>query len=185
MSHRHFCDYAGHYWVCEGTTLRPIAGETEPSPCMCLDHDVPTSMEDGDHSQCTVELIACPEHRDEQLREISKIEEEIDRRNAEFGLQQKWDKMQAMPDCPKKDALIDEILTFMFGTPKPDKGETHCDCGCADADPSKVVGWCWHCSHEYVEYSPEIQDRHFAYHCPGPPEKLKQAALASLAQRKK
>jgi hypothetical protein len=25
-------------------------------------------MEDGDHSQCTVELLACSEHRDEQLR---------------------------------------------------------------------------------------------------------------------
>jgi hypothetical protein len=25
-------------------------------------------MEDGDHSQCTVELLACPEHCDEQLR---------------------------------------------------------------------------------------------------------------------
>jgi hypothetical protein len=25
-------------------------------------------MEGGDHSQCTVELLACPEHRDEELR---------------------------------------------------------------------------------------------------------------------
>jgi hypothetical protein len=27
-------------------------------------------MEDGDHSHCTVELLACPEHRDEELRAI-------------------------------------------------------------------------------------------------------------------
>jgi hypothetical protein len=35
----------------------------------------------------------------------------------------------------------------------------------------------------YAEYSPEIQDRHFAYHCPGAPEKLKQTSLARLAKR--
>jgi hypothetical protein len=32
-------------------------------------------MEDGDHSKCAVELLACPEHRDEQLR---KMQEAID-----------------------------------------------------------------------------------------------------------
>jgi hypothetical protein len=31
-----------------------------------MDHGVP--MEQGDHSECTVELLACPEHCDEQLR---------------------------------------------------------------------------------------------------------------------
>jgi hypothetical protein len=36
----------------------------------------------------------------------------------------------------------------------------------------------------YVEYRPEIQDRHFAFHCPGAPEKLKQASLAGLAKRR-
>ncbi len=68
MSHRHFCDHAGHFWDCNGTALRSLAGDTEPSVCTCSDHQV--SMEDGDHSQCTVELLACPEHRDEQLREM-------------------------------------------------------------------------------------------------------------------
>ena len=28
------------------------------------------SMEDGDHSMCSIELLACPEHREEQLREM-------------------------------------------------------------------------------------------------------------------
>ena len=60
----------------------------------------------------------------------------------------------------------------------------HCQCGCADADPGKVVGWCWHCDHVYVEYSPATEDRLFAYDCPGAPEKLKQAALARLAKRR-
>jgi hypothetical protein len=27
-------------------------------------------MDDGDHSQCAVELLACPEHRDEQIRDM-------------------------------------------------------------------------------------------------------------------
>jgi hypothetical protein len=66
MSHKHFCDHAGHEWECEGKALRPLAGEPEPSVCICIDHQVP--MEDGDHSHCTVELFACPEHRDERLR---------------------------------------------------------------------------------------------------------------------
>jgi hypothetical protein len=69
MSHRHFCDFAGHYWECEGTALRHFAGE--PTPCMCIKHQV--SMEEGDHSQCPVELLACPEHRDEQFKKVNEF----------------------------------------------------------------------------------------------------------------
>jgi hypothetical protein len=64
MSHRHFCDAAGHDWYYDGKALRPDAGGTEPSVCMCLPHHLP--MEEGGHSSCPVELLACPEHRDEQ-----------------------------------------------------------------------------------------------------------------------
>ncbi len=71
MSHHHFCDVAGHEWECEGTALRPLAGDTEPSICMCLTHGVP--MEDGDHSECSIELLACPEHREEQLRKMAEM----------------------------------------------------------------------------------------------------------------
>jgi len=66
MSHRHFCDYAGHSWECAGTALRPLAGDREPSTCFCLKHQV--LMEDGDHSQCSIELLACPEHIEAQLQ---------------------------------------------------------------------------------------------------------------------
>jgi hypothetical protein len=72
MSHRHFCDYAGHEWECVGTALRPLAGDTEPSDCMCLVHQV--SLANGDHSECPVELLACPEHRDEQLGEMGTFD---------------------------------------------------------------------------------------------------------------
>ena len=30
-------------------------------------------MEDGDHSKCPVELLACPEHRDEQFLRMSEV----------------------------------------------------------------------------------------------------------------
>lgn len=64
--HRHFCDLKGHYWDCDGKAYRPLTGYAESTVCVCPDHGVP--MEDGDHSECTVELLACPEHCDEQLR---------------------------------------------------------------------------------------------------------------------
>jgi hypothetical protein len=63
MSHRHFCDFAGHYWVCEGVATRLFA--PAPSVCVCLNHSVP--MESGDHSDCSVELLSCPEHRADQM----------------------------------------------------------------------------------------------------------------------
>jgi hypothetical protein len=64
MSHQHFCDFAGHYWECDGTAVRLFAPEA--SVCMCLDHGVP--MEEGDHSTCSVELLSCLEHRADQMR---------------------------------------------------------------------------------------------------------------------
>lgn len=58
MSHRHWCPVAGHEWLCSGSAIRLF--QNEPTPCFCLQHQ--TSMEDGDHSGCSIELIACPEH---------------------------------------------------------------------------------------------------------------------------
>lgn len=66
MSHRHWCDFAGHYWECQGTATRPLMGDTEPSICMCPSDGVP--MEDGDHSECSIELLACPEHLADHMR---------------------------------------------------------------------------------------------------------------------
>jgi hypothetical protein len=154
ISHRHFSDYAGHPWVCEGTVLRP--GDT-----------------DGDHSACTVELIACPEHKPEQERQRAIAEQKIERRNAEFGLEEKWERMQAMPESPEKDPLAGEILNYILGI-DPDSGSpehgvtTHCQCGCADADHSNAVAWCLRCDHVYIIYSPEIEDLHFTNVCLDP-----------------
>ena len=55
-----------------------------------------------------------------------------------------------------------------------------CHCGCADADMSEVVGWCLHCDHVYVTYTPELQDRHFAYHCPGATKESQECAIKRL-----
>jgi hypothetical protein len=58
----------------------------------------------------------------------------------------------------------------------------HCTCGCSDVDASEIVGWCLQCNHVYATYNPEIENRHFAYHCPGVPLELKQDALAKFGR---
>ena len=58
MSHKHYCDVGGHEWVCTDITCECICGKL---------------MEDGDHSECPIELRACPEHQ-RQLLELSDDE---------------------------------------------------------------------------------------------------------------
>jgi hypothetical protein len=50
----------------------------------------------------------------------------------------------------------------------------HCECGCAETESSKVVGWCFHCR--------EIEDLHFADNCPDAPEELKKSARKKLSK---
>lgn len=52
MSHKHFCDIAGHPWRCES------------SGCICM---CAKFMEQGDHSRCPIELRACSEHDHQQF----------------------------------------------------------------------------------------------------------------------
>jgi hypothetical protein len=56
MSHRHYCDFAGHDWQC-----------SEDCECICG-----LLMEGNDHGDCPVELRACPEHAAEQQRSIAE-----------------------------------------------------------------------------------------------------------------
>jgi len=113
MRHRHFCDVAGHWFECDGKALR--RGDIEPSVCMCDTCGLP--LEEGDHSQCQnlVELVACPEHRDEERRRMEEGKKESDRRAAEFGFDGKWARMKALPDGPEKHALAEEIVEWLFG----------------------------------------------------------------------
>ena len=57
MSHRHYCDYAGHDWQCSGN-------------CGCI---CGLLMEGNDHSDCPVELRACPKHCAAQLRDVESV----------------------------------------------------------------------------------------------------------------
>lgn len=108
MTHRHFCDYAGHEWDCEGAAVRPFLGDTEPSVCMCIRHRVP--MEEGDHSECSIELIACPDHREEQLR---KIKENRTIPNAEeMNASEGWDDL-FRPMTPEEALKFEVKHRFM------------------------------------------------------------------------
>ncbi|MGO9272661.1 MAG: hypothetical protein ACLQOO_20905 [Terriglobia bacterium] len=113
MSHRHFCHFAGHRWDCNGTALR--RDETEPSVCLCGGCHLP--LEEGDHSRCKrrVEMVVCRDHREEERRRMEVAKKEYDRRAAEFGFDEKWARMKALPSGPEKHALAGEIVAWLFG----------------------------------------------------------------------
>jgi hypothetical protein len=138
MSHRHYCDFAGHDWQC-GRDCECICG---------------LPMEGHDHSDCPVELRACPEHAAEQARGIVEA-------------------MSSDPDA----ALIQKFHGRESALP-------HCECGCAEAESTKVVGWCLHCDHVYLDFSLVIQALHFANNCPGASNERKQSAREELAKHR-
>lgn len=197
MSHLHFCDVTGHGWECEGTALRPLAGDTEPSVCMCRSCQVP--MEEGDHSRCMIELLACQLHMDEQLRAMREIRGD----NADHVLvcpadnvclgcglpMNTHDYEQCMNlSRPRKSqgrAEINEANPISRTTAiqhEPPSPAPHCECGCADADTEKVIDWCMWCDHVYVDHNRVTEDQHFARHCPDAPQELKHSARARLAR---
>jgi len=133
MSHRHYCDWAGHDWQCS----------REGCECICG-----FRMEGHDHADCPVELRPCPEHKDDAEQAIAETKTQ----EPDPALIQKW---QERP---------------------------HCDCGCAESQMGKVVGFCLWCDHTYAAYNSEIEDRHFAYDCPCAPDQLRQAARARFAK---
>jgi hypothetical protein len=110
-------------------------------------------MNGNDHSDCPVELRPCPEHKAGQMQSMSE---------------------QALPEG---------LIEIVFPANWQHAALAHCQCGCSDIDPGKVVGWCFHCNHVYANYTPELENRHFANHCPGVPETLKEAARARLTKR--
>jgi hypothetical protein len=135
MSHRHYCDFAGHDWQC-----------SEGCECIC---GLP--MEGHDYSDCSVELRACPEHAAEQERRIAE------------ALASEPDDGWFVQRCRERESAL-----------------PHCECGCAEAESSDVIGWCLHCDHVYVSYGPEIADIHLADNCPDPPDELKKSARERL-----
>ena len=110
-------------------------------------------MNGSDHSDCPVELRPCPEHKAEQERRMAEARS----RGAQAG---------AESFCEEQDVSV-----------------PHCKCGCSEIDSGEAVGWCFHCDHVYVKYTPELEAQHFAYHCPEAPQALKESARARLAKR--
>ena len=83
---------------------------------MCICHACRAPLEQGDHSRCRnlVEIVACPEHRGEQLRRRQEAEKVFERRAAEFGFDEKWARMKSLPDGPAKHTLAEEIVKWLF-----------------------------------------------------------------------
>ena len=131
MSHRHYCDFAGHEWECG-------AG----CECCC---GLP--MEGHDHSDCPVELRVCGEHSEAQRERIA----------------------EAMSQQPGPEPI------------QQWQERPCCRCGCTEAE-SRIVGFCFWCDHTYSKYNPEIEDLHFAEHCPGAPKELKESARERLVR---
>ncbi len=71
-------------------------------------------------------------------------------------------------------------IDFSVLSPERQQSRPQCQCGCADLALGASVGFCLWCDHVYSEWSPAIQDQHFALHCPGAPEQSRLAARASF-----
>lgn len=113
MSHVHLCAVTDHWWDCHGAAQR--LADKEPSICTC--HACRAPLEQGDHSRCRnlVELVACPRHRDEQVRRREEAAMDFEWRAAEFGFDRKWALMKSLPDGPERDAIAEEIVAWLFG----------------------------------------------------------------------
>ena len=83
---------------------------------MCTCHACRAPLEQGDHSCCRnlVELVACPGHRDEQVRRRKEAATDFERRAAEFGFERKWARMKSLPGGPERDALAEGIVEWLF-----------------------------------------------------------------------
>jgi len=111
-------------------------------------------MNGNDHSDCPIELRPCPEHKAEWERGLAEA------RSCAM-------QTETEPLCEEQEAAL----------------LPNCECGCEDLDASMIVGWCLLCNHVYATYTPELQDRHFANHCPDAPDTLRESARARLAKR--
>jgi len=158
MSHKHFCHVEGHWWACEGMTLRP--GDTEPSLCMCLPCGMP--LEGFDHSRCPdpVELVACPEHREEERRRMEEARKEYDRRADEFGFEKTDVASPAEMTLPIDEEPVRPFKRFPLVPIEPGDPLWHCawccHCGCRRMPPKLSGGFCLHCSHVYQRNDPEF-----------------------------
>ena len=73
-------------------------------------------------------------------------------------------------------------IDFSILSPERQQLKASCQCGCVDLAFGAAVGFCLLCGHKYAKYTSETNARHFAYHCPGAPEGLKQYQRKWLAK---
>ena len=105
----------GSWALSRGCPSKQDDSLNEQMEAMCDTCGLP--LEEGGHAHCKnrVEVVACPEHRDEERRRMKEGRKEYERRAAEFGFDGKWARMKALPDGPEKHALAGEIVEWMFG----------------------------------------------------------------------
>jgi len=154
MSHRHFCHVAGHYWECEGKALR--GAEREPTVCVCAPCGRP--LEGFDHSACKdiIELVACPEHMEEERRSIEEFRQ---RHGVSVYGPEGADAAPAEAEEVEPPAER-PFERFPLVPIEPDDPLWHCDwcchCGCRRMPRELCGGFCFHCGHVYQRNDPEF-----------------------------
>ena len=143
-------------------------GEKEPSICICLPCGLP--LEGFDHSKCPdpVELLACPEHREEQRRRMEEVSKKQERGAAEFGSGE-TDAALSKPEdsespaemtLPTSEEPARPFERFPLVPIEPGDPLWHCDqcchCGCRRMPRKLSGGFCLHCSHVYQRDDPEF-----------------------------
>lgn len=58
MPHLHYCDIGGHEYECEKSSCQCICG---------------VSIQEGNHADCPVELLACPAHQEEEHKRMGGL----------------------------------------------------------------------------------------------------------------
>ena len=161
MDHQHFCHVAGHYWQCEGTALR--GGDTEPSVCVCV---CGLPLEGFDHSGChdPIELLACPEHMEEERRSIEEARKRCGRgvagpgpEGADAAPAEAEEVESPAETVPEQAARPFERFPLVpIGPGDPLYCPECCNCGCRRMPPELSGGFCLHCGHVYQRNDPEF-----------------------------
>ena len=86
MSHRHYCDSAAHDWQ----------GSSRECVCVC---GVP--MHTGDHSECPVELRACPKHQSEERTKIPAVAQKTPSKRGRIKLPPEHKLRRALRRLPR------------------------------------------------------------------------------------
>jgi hypothetical protein len=138
-------------------------GDTEPFVCVCLPCGRP--VEGYDHSRCNgpVELLACPEHREEERRSIDEARKRCGGSAAEpkgaDAAPAKAEEGEGPAERPPEE-VARSFERFPLVPIGPDDPLWHCEwcchCGCRRLPPELSGGFCFHCGHVYQRNDPEF-----------------------------